>query len=245
MASGPMKQPLFELRAVRKRYGGKTVLNVDHLAIPSGEVTAFVGPNGAGKSTLLRLLHFLEPCDEGEVLFDGQAVRFPPPMELRRDITMVFQRPMLLSGSVRWNVSYGTRLRGLRQDGSIDSLLQHLDLKTLEHSPARLLSGGELQRVALGRALVLRTRVLLLDEPTANLDPYNAALIERSIKELREEGHTTIVLVTHHVMQARRLADRVGLLLGGQPVEMGEADRFFDAPQDPRTRAFLQGDLVY
>jgi tungstate transport system ATP-binding protein len=115
----------------------------------------------------------------------------------------------------------------------------------LANARPRTLSGGELQRVALARALVLEPRVLLLDEPTANLDPANVRLIETLIREQRERAGTTVVLVTHNVFQARRLATRVALLLDGELVETAPAQVFFTAPQDPRTAAFMSGDLVY
>jgi tungstate transport system ATP-binding protein len=124
-------------------------------------------------------------------------------------------------------------------------LVRQLDLEKLVHTPAERLSGGEAQRVALARALAIRPEVLLLDEPTANLDPYSAGLVEEMVLGLRSERNTTIVLVTHNVFQARRLADRVVMLLGGRIVEAAETDRFFESPRDPRTAAFVRGELVY
>jgi tungstate transport system ATP-binding protein len=118
-------------------------------------------------------------------------------------------------------------------------------LSHLAQANARTLSGGEIQRVALARALVIEPTVLLLDEPTANLDPYNVKLIEQIITEVNREAGTTVVLVTHNVFQAKRLAHRTGLLLEGRLVEIAETATFFSAPTDPRTRAFVQGDMVY
>jgi tungstate transport system ATP-binding protein len=110
---------------------------------------------------------------------------------------------------------------------------------------ARTLSGGEAQRVALARAMILQPDVLLLDEPTANLDPYNVGLIEDIVRSLNREQGTTIVLVTHNVFQAKRLAHRVALLLEGQVVEIGDVETFFQSPRDPRTAAFVRGEMVY
>ncbi len=236
---------IYRLREARKDYGARTVLEVANLDVAVGEVLAIVGPSGAGKSTLLRLLNFLEPCTSGTIAFDGRAMAYPCPLPVRRRITMVFQRPILMRRSVRQNVGYGLHLRGVRSDETIERLIERLELEGLSQVPPRSLSGGEMQRVALARALVLQPQVLLLDEPTANLDPANVALIERMVRELRDERQMTIVLATHNVHQARRLADRVGLLIEGRFVEVAEVEHFFNRPADRRTAAFLQGDMVY
>ena len=120
-----------------------------------------------------------------------------------------------------------------------------MGLPGLARQPARTLSGGEAQRVALARAMVLQPDVLLLDEPTANLDPYNVGMIENTVRGLNEEEGTTIVLVTHNVFQARRLADRVGLMMDGRLVEVADVEAFFEAPVDPRTAAFVRGEMIY
>ncbi len=138
------------------------------------------------------------------------------------------------------------RIRGQRDtQAAIERVLARVSLTHLADAPAHTLSGGELQRVALARALVVEPRVLLLDEPTANLDPANVRLIETLIREQHEQYGTTIVLVTHNVFQAQRLATRVALILDGELVEVAPAAAFFDSPQDPRTAAFVSGDLVY
>jgi tungstate transport system ATP-binding protein len=239
---------IYRIERLTKEYGGRRVLEVDALEIRSGEILALVGPSGSGKSTLLRLLNFLEPPSSGEIEFAGK--RFSSgqemPLELRRSVTTVFQRPMLLERSVWENVNFGLRLRGLRDERqNIRSVLEEVGLEQMQNQRARTLSGGEAQRVALARAMVLRPAVLLLDEPTANLDPYNVGLIEGIVKGLNQEQHTTLVLVTHNVFQARRLADRVAFLLEGKIVEMGETQQFFEAPNDARTRAFVNGEMVY
>ncbi|MCB0032785.1 MAG: ATP-binding cassette domain-containing protein [Anaerolineales bacterium] len=237
---------MFKLHHLTKTYNGRAVLNIDQLAIPAGELLALVGPSGAGKSTLLRLLNFLEPPTNGRLLFDGQPVTETLPLAQRRRVTTVFQRPLLLRRSVRANLAYGLTLHGkANPKAAIDHWLERLGLTHLADQAARKLSGGEAQRVALGRALLLKPDVLLLDEPTSNLDPYNVGLIENIIREVNAEQHTTIVMVTHNVFQARRLAHRTALLLQGQLVEVAETETFFTAPSDPQTAAFIRGDLVY
>ena len=158
---------------------------------------------------------------------------------------MVFQRPFLMSRTVFDNVAYGLRIRGDSNPEAVWEALERVSLTKLAKAPANTLSGGEMQRVAVARALVIEPQVLLLDEPTANLDPYNARIIENLISEQNQQFHTTIVLVTHNIFQARRLATRVGLMLNGELVEIAPKDTFFESPADPRTKAFLSGDLVY
>jgi tungstate transport system ATP-binding protein len=239
-----MSTPQYELRQVEVSYEGRRILEVDQLEVQQGETLVVVGPNGAGKSTLLRLLNFLEPPSGGRLLFRGEPVPHPAPLELRRRVTTVFQRPALLNRTVWDNVAYGLRVRGGAPGEPLRELLRRLDLEDLAQARAGSLSGGEAQRVALARALAVRPEVLLLDEPTANLDPYNLSVVEGMIQQLRAEGASTLVIVTHNVFQARRLADRVAMLHGGRLIEVAAAAEFFDHPRDPRAAAFVRGELV-
>lgn len=238
--------PVYRLESVRQVYGGRTVLDLEHLEIRPGEILGLVGPSGSGKSTLLRLLNFLESPTQGRLYFEGQeAMGERTPLPLRRQVTTVFQQTALRKSSVRTNVAYGLRLRGLPVDGQVQSLLETVGLGGLADAPARQLSGGEKQRVALARALIFRPRVLLLDEPTANLDPYNVGLIEQIVRDENVRQGTTVVLVTHNVFQAHRLAHRTGLILNGRLVELSDTASFFGSPADPRTAAFISGEMVY
>ena len=243
-----MTDTLFALRNITMQYGARTVLRIDELDICQGEILALVGPSGAGKSTLLRLLNFLETPTSGSIRFAGQEITDARavPLDVRRRVTTVFQRPTLLRRSVQSNVAYGLRLRGRRDTAAeIDATLERVGLTHLAQQPARILSGGEAQRVALARAMVIQPDALLLDEPTANLDPFNIGTIEKIVRGLNEERGTTIVLVTHNIFQARRLAHRVAFMLEGAIVELADKERFFDAPLDARTAAFVAGDMVY
>ncbi len=241
-----MTTPIYRLDAVRHGYAGRVVLAIPHFSIHPGEMLALVGPSGAGKSTLLRLLQFLETPDTGTIAYAGQAIAGEPPLAVRRAITTVFQRPALLSGTVLHNVAYGLRLRGERTArAAATAALDALGLAPLASKPAHTLSGGEIQRLALARAMVLRPAVLLLDEPTANLDPANVQVIEQAVVALHREHATTIVLVTHNLFQARRLATRTAVLLDGQIIESGSTADLFTSPADQRTRAFLNGEMVY
>lgn len=238
------RQPMYALRAVRHRYGNRVVLDIPALDIHRGETLAIVGPSGAGKSTLLRLLQFLERPSDGQILFDGTSVVWPAPLPAIRRVTTVFQRPAMLDRSVRHNVEFGMRLRGRPDAARVDALLAQMGLTPLAAVRATWLSGGEIQRVALARAVMTGAEVLLLDEPAANLDPANVSLVESAIRE-RQACGSTLVIVTHNTHEARRLSQRALVLIDGLVVEDGPTAGVFDAPRNPRTRAFLSGELVY
>jgi len=243
-----MTSPIYKIRKLIKEYDGRRVLDIPDLEIYPGEIFALVGPSGAGKSTLLRMLNFLEMPTSGEITFLNH--KYQPdtdvPLEIRRRVTTVFQRPILLNQTVSENVVYGLRVRGKKEsNGRCKSVLEQVGLAHLAHQRARTLSGGEAQRVALARAMIIQPDVLLLDEPTANLDPYNITLIEEIAKNTNQINRTTLVLVTHNIFQARRLANRIALMLDGKIIEVTDTEHFFKAPDDPRTAAFVRGDMVY
>jgi tungstate transport system ATP-binding protein len=238
--------PVYRLANLKKGYAGRMVVDIDSFEIEPGEIFALIGPSGAGKSTLLRLLNFLEYADEGMLFYADKPVSPDLSLEMRRRVTTVFQRPALMNDTVEKNVAYGLRLRGLRDYRIlITDTLGRIGLEKMRRANASTLSGGEAQRVALARAIILRPDVLLLDEPTANLDPYNINLIEDVVREINKNHGTTIILVTHNIFQAKRLASRIGLLLNGQLVEVASTHAFFENPCDPRTRAFVNGEMAY
>jgi tungstate transport system ATP-binding protein len=239
-------EPLFRLRDVRKSLGAFT-LHIDELEACAGEVLALLGPTGAGKTTLLRLLAGLARADEGELVFAGDSlVRAEPDLSTRRRLAMVHQRPLLLAGSVRFNVEYGLRLRKRRGSSEkVDDVLRRLQLAKIARQSSATLSGGQTQLVALARALVIEPDVLLLDEPTAHLDPAHVALVEETIHEIRQQRRITIVWATHNVFQARRVADRATLVLNGRLIEAAAVETFFEKPADPRTNDFVEGRMVY
>ncbi|MBI4301375.1 MAG: phosphate ABC transporter ATP-binding protein, partial [Chloroflexi bacterium] len=231
-----MTNVVYQLSNLIKTYGGREICRVEELAVYRGEILGIMGPSGAGKSTLLRLLALLEPPTAGRLHYNGFTLNNGKqlPLGARRKVTMVFQEPILLNASVWDNVAYGLRVRGQRHiDAIVRHTLEKVGLGDLAQTAANILSGGEAQRVALARALVIAPEVLLLDEPTANLDPYNVALLERIIAEVNREQGTTIVLVTHNVFQARRICHRVMLMLEGKAVELGQTENVFTHPQDP------------
>lgn len=240
---------LYQLFDLTQIYKGRTVLHVDTLDIVEGEILALIGPSGAGKSTLLRHLNFLEEPASGHLTFEGSKFNgVTPPLEQRRKVTTVFQQPALLNRSVAANVAYGLKLRGRNGKSVEQAVAQALEQVGLEHlgnANARTLSGGEAQRVALARALVIEPSVLLLDEPTANLDPYNIKLIEQIVTDVNRQKGVTVALVTHNIFQAKRLAHRTALILDGRVVEIADTPTLFNSPKDSRTAAFVQGEMVY
>jgi tungstate transport system ATP-binding protein len=241
-----MRDAVLKARDLVKSYNARRVCDVNALEVFRGETLAVVGPSGAGKSTLLRLLAFLEAPDAGEIVFDGERFNGAktPGIERRRRIAVVFQHPALLNRSVRDNVRYGLKTRGLKNDARVDDTLKLLNIQSLANANAKNVSGGEAQRVALARALVLNPEVLLLDEPTANLDPYHVGVIEAALKEEQRRG-ATLVLVTHNLAQAKRLAHRVALMLDGKLIEVNETERFFTSTEDARAASFVRGEMIW
>jgi tungstate transport system ATP-binding protein len=210
------------------------------LTVEGRGVTVVMGPNGAGKSLLLRLLHGLIKPTSGAVAWAGKA----PGESVRRRQAMVFQRPVLLRRSVRADVEFALRQRGYEAGaGRCDEALERVGLSGFARRPARRLSGGEQQRLALARALALNPDVLFMDEPSASLDPASSLTIERVVGELRAAG-TKVVFVTHDVAQARRLADDVIFLHHGRLREQGLASTFFGRPESREAQQYLAGEIV-
>lgn len=239
-----------ELRGVQKSYGGKGVLRGVDAEIPAGGIFGIVGPSGVGKSTVLRLLDLLESPDAGEIRYQERLVRSgsSESLEQRRRMAMIMQNPTTFRATVFENVAYGLWLRGVPEEdirGRVFAALDFVGLLDRAQEPAAQLSGGEQQRVAFARAAVLRPEVLFLDEFTANLDPANIRLLEQATKRYRKETGATVVIVTHNLFQAKRLADRVGLLLDGRFVEVAPAHTFFENPTQAETKAFLSGEMTY
>jgi tungstate transport system ATP-binding protein len=240
--------PMYMVTGLVQEYGSRRVLEIESLQVAAGHFMVLVGPSGAGKSTLLRLLAFLEKPTQGELYFDHQLVSDPfrLSLEIRRQVTLVFQNPFLFQRSVWENVAYGLRLRGEEdREQKIEEMLVRVGMLKFKDQSARTLSGGEIQRVALARALIVRPRVLLLDEPTANLDPYHVELIEKLVQEAQQELGLTVVWVTHNLYQARRLADQAGFILNGRLIEVAQKEKLFHNPDNPLTVAFMAGEMVY
>jgi tungstate transport system ATP-binding protein len=211
----------------------RAILEGIDLEFSPGTVNVILGPNGAGKTTLLRLLGLLERPGRGEIFYDGRGLASMPRAErtrLRRRIGFVFQSPLLLAGSVSANLRFGPRLRGMSVgDDALRRVLAQTGLAGKEEQEARLLSGGEKQRLQLARVMLLDPDLYLLDEPTANLDPLSVKNIEAAIARLAREGRT-VVLATHNLTQARLLAGKIVFLKGGRLVQAGAAAEVLSRP---------------
>ena len=219
---------------------GQPLLHGISLQIEAGRRLIVMGANGAGKSLFLRLCHGLIAPTSGQCVWANGAVR--PQAQ-----AMVFQRPVLLRRSVAANLEYPLTLMGLARAARheiVAQTLQRFGLSALANRPARLLSGGEQQRLALARAWAMRPQVLFLDEPCSALDPSATRIIEEMVAQFSDDG-ITIVMSTHDLGQARRLAQDVAFLHRGRLIEHAGADRFFAGPKAPEARAFLAGDLVW
>ena len=220
--------------------GGRRIIDDIGLGVESGGVSVIMGPNGAGKSVLLRILTGLIKPDSGIVTWAGSR----PDRARAPAVGMVFQKPVLLRRSAQANVRYALRDGALAdRNRRARQALARAGLKHLAGAPARLLSGGEQQRLAIARALAPEPEVLLLDEPCANLDPAAAAAIEALIGDAKARG-TKVVLVTHDVAQARRLADDITFIHDGRIAEQAPASVFFDSPSSDASRAYLDGRLL-
>ena len=242
--------PMILIRGLRKRYGRFEALRGVDLEIPQGEVVVIVGPSGSGKSTLIRCINQLESYQEGEVLVGGVAVRPGKALaRVRAEVGMVFQSFNLFPHlSALRNVALGPlRVRGLRlpeAEAQARQLLEQVGLGGHADKFPGQLSGGQQQRVAIARALAMRPKVLLFDEPTSALDPEMVGEVLGVIQALAHTG-VTMVIVTHEMGFARRVADRIIFMESGAVVEQGAPDQFFTAPREARTQAFLQSILQH
>jgi tungstate transport system ATP-binding protein len=239
-----MRAPLSDLPLVLDRVslraGATTILDRLNLTIASGPPTLIVGPNGAGKTSLLRLCMGLNRPTAGSITWGGRA---DSPMEHR---AILFQRPVMLRRTTAANVAYALALAGIpRRERAelVAALLERVGLSDLAQRPARRLSGGEQQRLALARALARDPQILLLDEPTANLDPAATRGVEEIVQRAAQSG-IKIVMASHDLGQVRRLAGDVIFMVRGAICEQGRADEFLDHPATEEAAAFLRGDLV-
>jgi len=229
------------LQCVGFAAGGRAILQEICCDLEAGSSTVILGANGAGKSVLLRVCHGLLAPSSGSVRWNGSS---EPP---RRGHAMVFQRPVMLRRSARANVLHALKLAGVprsERERRADAALAAVGLHHAAPRPARVLSGGEQQRLALARAWALEPQVLFLDEPTANLDPSATVEVERIVERIRASG-TKLVLTTHDLGQAQRLGDEILFLHGGRLLERTPAPEFFHRPQTAAAAAFIRGELPW
>jgi tungstate transport system ATP-binding protein len=240
----------FQVNKITKSFEDKCALKDINLFCEKGSIMAIIGPSGAGKTTLLRILNLLDKPTSGELNIEGKRIQNignGDLYEIRTKMAMVFQNPSLFQRTVKDNVAYALKIRNMDHEEiekKVKSALGLVGLDGIQDQFAPTLSAGEAQRVAFARAIVFEPELLLLDEFTANLDPANVQLLEEAVLKYHKDTKATIVLATHNLFQAKRLAHRVAFFLNGEVVEVEDKRKFFESPENPTTEAFLSGELI-
>ena len=232
------------LENLEKTYRNVEALKAVSLSLQGNKIIVLLGVNGAGKSTLMRLVAGLENPDDGQILFNNQKISSKV---LREISTLVFQKTAMFTMNVHDNLAYGLKIRKVPKDiisRKIAEVLNEVKLSGFEKRRAKKLSGGEQQRVSLARAFMLNPTILLLDEPTANLDPNSATIIEKAIIN-KKRADRIIVMATHNLSQARRMADEIVHIYSGQIFEAAETETFFENPKSEISRKFVNGELEF
>ena len=233
-----------QLVCIKKSYRKVTALNSASLEMQGGKIIVLLGVNGAGKTTLMRIMAGLENADSGQLLYNHQTVDCKT---LRQVSTLVFQKSAMFSTNVYDNLAYGLKIRKVPKDEikkKVAEALQAVRLSGFEKRRAKKTSGGEQQRIALARAFLLESNVLLLDEPTANLDPNSATIIEKAIIS-KKSANRVIIISTHNLTQARRMADEIVHIYNGNIVEVADPTNFFENPKSEISRKFVNGELDF
>lgn len=234
---------LLEIKNINKYYGKNQVLKDVNLSIQRGSTLGIIGPTGCGKTTLLRIVDLLEKPTSGKIYFKGVDITSSEinKKEIRRKMGMVFQKPVVFRGSVFDNIHYGLEVRGIEKKSSrqkILKLMDSLNLAGYEDRDASTLSGGEIQRIALARALITEPEILLLDEPTANLDPASTEKIESMIEDLSRKKHLTILMATHNLIQGQKLSDQIAIL-NKKIYQVGKPFEIFRKPKNKFVADFV------
>lgn len=243
----PRKSPVLELVQIRQIYGGRLVLDIPQFRVELGDRLVLFGPNGAGKSTLLRLLALVEQPTQGRILYHGMPVDAKNSLSIRRRFALLLQRPVFFRGTVRSNVIYGLKLRGLPRrtiQSRLEEVARLFSLEELLDRPVETLSGGQAQRVNLARAFVLQPEVLFLDEPFSPLDaPSRQQFLEHLRRIILASGQTT-VLVTHHREEAVFFGTRVAVLIDGLLRQEGPVEEVFSRPACDEVARLVGADTV-
>jgi molybdopterin-binding protein len=241
-----LTRPLLQVERLQRRYGSRLVVDIDALDVRHGEVLGVLGPNGAGKSTLFRLLMLLEPASRGRILCEGRPVRAGDLAAMRR-MAGIFQRPHLFAGTVEDNVAFGLRARGTSRAARTERVreaMAWLGIEGMAARPVRTLSGGEAQRVALARALVVAPDLLVLDEPTANLDVTVRRRFRADLERLVRTRAQAAVLITHDPTDAFSIADRIAVMQEGRVVQEGTPEQLVLDPATPFVATFTGAELL-
>jgi tungstate transport system ATP-binding protein len=243
-----MTSEMFAIKNLKYGYGGTEFINIPELTILRSEIFCIVGSSGAGKSTLLRLLNLLESPWSGEIVFDGaQVTPASNVLKLRRKMSMVFQEPLLFKTSVFENVAYGLKLRRLNRatvQKRVSEMLERVQLADLAKRKASKLSGGEAQRIAFARALVIEPETIFLDEPFGSLDALTKKDLKTELKQLLKEMRVTAIYVTHDQAEAMEMADRIAVMEDGRILQIGTPDQVFYRPADEFVAKFVGVDTI-
>lgn len=203
------------IKNLTKRYGDKTVLDIDKIIIEEGKISGITGPNGSGKSTLLNIISGMDNEYQGKIEYNGCTLN----REVALNMTHVFQKAYLFRRRVYDNIAYPLKIRKVNKDTEeklVKEIIKRLEIEDLTEKKGNLLSGGESQKVALARAIVFKPKLLLLDEPTSNIDPESIKIMEREIVRFNRETNSTVVIVTHNLEQSQRICDNIIYLESGR-----------------------------
>jgi tungstate transport system ATP-binding protein len=233
---------------VTRNYDGKDILKDCSFSFESQGMYILIGPNGSGKSTFLRVCALLEEPDNGEVIYFSSDAVVTKDINLRRRISLVLPKIGVFNTTVFNNMRYGLKIRGWAKkdiEEKVNAILDFVGLTQKKDLNALSLSSGEIQRLGIARAIIIEPEILFLDEPTASLDPYNTTVIEDMITKLKKQNRMTIIMVTHNMFQAQRLADTVLFMYDGRIADCGGNREFFEHPKDERAYKFMTGQMVY
>lgn len=247
-----MANEIIKARDLSFYYGDFKALKNINIDVIKNEVLAFIGPSGCGKSTFLRILNRMSDLVEGTkvegtITYNEKDIFKMDPIELRKGVGMVFQKPNPFPMSIYDNIAYGPRMQGIKKKSELDAIVEDSlkkaaiwdEVKDKLKKNAISLSGGQQQRICIARSIAMNPEILLMDEPTSALDPISTLKIEDLINELKKQY--TIVIVTHNMQQAARISDRTAFFLLGELVEVGATDKLFDQPEDKRTEDYITG----
>lgn len=233
---------------INKIYSGLHVLKGCSFSFEKNGIYVLIGPNGSGKSTFFRICALLEAPDSGVVNFISGESIVKKDITLRRRMSLVLPKIGIFNTTVYKNVAYGLKIRKFRKQEIRKRVERALELVGLIHKKSQnalALSSGETQRLGVARAMVIEPEILFLDEPTASLDPHSTTIIEETIRKIKEEKKITIIMITHNVFQAKRLADTVMFMYEGRILDHGSNKEFFEKPKDEKAYRFITGQMIY
>ncbi len=241
--------PTLKVENISKEFDGKYALKEVNIELYKGDTLVLIGPTGSGKTTLLRIIDLIEKATSGRVIIEGKEAKAGKAgnLKARRAMAMVGQKPIVFNMSVYDNIACGLKWRNLgRQlvEKEVDRVLKLVGMADYARRNARTLSGGEMQRVAIARALVTRPKILLLDEPTANLDPVSLSKIEKVLARIVSDEETTTIMTTHDMSQGQRLAGRIGVLINGRLLQVGGPEEIFSRPETKEVAELVGVDNI-